>query len=67
MAELLAIITKALLLLLARLDKEKHKSLVRDFYNRLDTDPCQLLVEQLHAGTGSPDSSSPTAEKCKGD
>lgn len=67
MAELLAILTKALLLLLARLDKEKHKSLVSDFYNRLDADPCQLLVEQFHAGTGNPNTTSTTAKKCKGD
>lgn len=67
MAELLAIITKALLRLLARLDKEKHKSLVRDFYHRLDADPCKLLVEQFHSGTGSPDTAGTTAQKCKGD
>lgn len=66
MAELLTIITKALLQLLARLDKEKHKKLVGDFYHRLNADPCGLLVEQLHSGTCGADTALPTAEKCKG-
>lgn len=67
MAELLSILAKALLLLLSRLDKEKHKKLIGDFYIRLDADPCQLLVEQFHKGSGSPNTACSAAEKCEGD
>lgn len=67
MAELLSILAKALLLLLSRLDKEKHKKLIGDFYIRLDADPCQLLVEQFHKGSSGADTTSTAAQKCKGD
>lgn len=67
MAELLSILAKALLLVLARVDKKKQKELIVGFYTRLDADPCQLLVEQLHTGAGSPDTTSTAAQKCKGD
>lgn len=40
MAELLSILAKALLLVLARVDKKKQKELIVGFYTRLDADPC---------------------------
>lgn len=67
MAELLSILAKVLLLVLARVDKKKQKELIVGFYTRLDADPCQLLVEQLHTGSSGADTTSTAAQKCKGD
>ncbi len=51
MGEFVAVLAKIILMVLAKVDKEKHQAVVDGFYSRIHADPCGVLVEQLGGRT----------------
>lgn len=52
--------------LLGRYDKAKQQKIITDFHNRLDADPCGVLVEQL-GGNGGASASATTHNRADTD